>query len=137
MRVAEYVDWRGTWYVVPEKRVCLEFRPNVCESGPMFVLPKRFAFNKLQGHYDHVIGLMAMHARLTVMQAQWTQDNVHTESLALDCPVPTPDGWTTMGEIEAGDTILGSDGLPVEVIAEALRIEDPRHRPPPASEPNA
>lgn len=32
------------------------------------------------------------------------------EALALDTPIPTPSGWTTMGDLRDGDTIYGSDG---------------------------
>lgn len=37
------------------------------------------------------------------------------KALALDTPIPTPTGWTTMGEIQVGDKILGDDGKPVNV----------------------
>ena len=30
------------------------------------------------------------------------------KGLALDTPIPTPDGWTTMEDLKVGDTILGS-----------------------------
>ncbi len=36
--------------------------------------------------------------------------------LALDTPVPTPSGWTTMGEIGDGSTIFGDDGQPCVVL---------------------
>ncbi len=39
------------------------------------------------------------------------------KALALDTPLPTPTGWTTMGEVGVGDQLLGSDGRPVTVIA--------------------
>src|SRR5215475_10950009 len=39
------------------------------------------------------------------------------KALALDTPLPTPDGWTTMGEIEVGDQLLGAAGRPVTVTA--------------------
>ncbi|MPZ64223.1 MAG: replicative DNA helicase [Pseudonocardiaceae bacterium] len=39
------------------------------------------------------------------------------KALALDTPLPTPDGWTTMGEAVAGDRLLGADGLPTTVVA--------------------
>jgi replicative DNA helicase len=39
------------------------------------------------------------------------------KALALDTPLPTPDGWTTMGEIQAGDQLLGANGQPVRVTA--------------------
>lgn len=38
------------------------------------------------------------------------------EPLALDTPVPTPTGWTTMGEIQPGDQVIGRDGLPASVL---------------------
>ena len=37
------------------------------------------------------------------------------KALALDTPIPTPTGWTTMGDIRLGDTILGADGHPTTV----------------------
>jgi replicative DNA helicase len=39
------------------------------------------------------------------------------KALALDTPLPTPDGWTTMGEIKVGDALLGADGNPTRVVA--------------------
>lgn len=38
------------------------------------------------------------------------------KALALDTPLPTPDGWTTMGEVQAGDRLLGADGRPTTVV---------------------
>jgi hypothetical protein len=38
------------------------------------------------------------------------------KALALDTPVPTPAGWTTMGELRDGDVIFGFDGQPVKVL---------------------
>lgn len=35
----------------------------------------------------------------------------------LDTLIPTPSGWTTIGEIAPGDFVLGEDGRPVKVIA--------------------
>jgi hypothetical protein len=39
------------------------------------------------------------------------------KGLALDTPIPTPDGWTTMGEIQVGDTVFDMDGKPTSVLA--------------------
>ncbi|SCG79174.1 replicative DNA helicase [Micromonospora echinaurantiaca] len=39
------------------------------------------------------------------------------KALALDTPLPTPDGWTTMGEIAVGDQLLAADGSPTTVTA--------------------
>ncbi|HEY6277633.1 MAG TPA: replicative DNA helicase [Streptosporangiaceae bacterium] len=39
------------------------------------------------------------------------------KALALDTPLPTPTGWTTMGEVSVGDQLIGADGQPVNVVA--------------------
>src|ERR1700760_90591 len=39
------------------------------------------------------------------------------KALALDTPLPTPTGWTTMGDIVVGDHLLGADGRPTRVVA--------------------
>ena len=39
------------------------------------------------------------------------------KALALDTPLPTPAGWTTMGEVRVGDQLLGADGSPTNVVA--------------------
>ena len=45
------------------------------------------------------------------------------KALALDTPLPTHTGWTTMGEIQVGEYLLGADGKPTQVLAatEVLR----------------
>lgn len=40
--------------------------------------------------------------------------SVMDQALALDTPIPTPSGWTTMGELQAGDVVYGTGG-PVTV----------------------
>lgn len=39
------------------------------------------------------------------------------KALALDTPLPTPNGWTTMGDVAVGDDLIGADGEPTRVIA--------------------
>ncbi len=39
------------------------------------------------------------------------------KALALDTPLPTPAGWTTMGQVQVGEELLGADGRPVLVVA--------------------
>ena len=38
------------------------------------------------------------------------------KALALDTPIPTPSGWTTMGDLKVGDDILSPSGNKVSVI---------------------
>ncbi|GAA1842212.1 replicative DNA helicase [Actinomadura bangladeshensis] len=39
------------------------------------------------------------------------------KALELATPLPTPTGWTTMGEVAVGDHLLGPDGRPTRVVA--------------------
>src|SRR4029079_18860523 len=39
------------------------------------------------------------------------------KALKLDTPLPTPMGWTTMGEVAVGDQLIGADGNPTRVVA--------------------
>jgi replicative DNA helicase len=39
------------------------------------------------------------------------------KALKLDTPLPTPTGWTTMGDVAVGDQLIGADGNPTRVVA--------------------
>ena len=39
------------------------------------------------------------------------------KALETCTPLPTPTGWTTMGEVKVGDCLVGADGLPTRVVA--------------------
>ena len=39
------------------------------------------------------------------------------KALKLDTLLPTPTGWTTMGEVAVGDWLIGADGNPTRVVA--------------------
>src|SRR4029078_1554519 len=39
------------------------------------------------------------------------------KALALDTPLATPDGWTTMAEVAVGDRLHGAHGKPTTVVA--------------------
>lgn len=46
------------------------------------------------------------------------------KALALDTPLPTPHGWTTMGEVRVGDELIGPDGRPTRVVATTEVMSD-------------
>ena len=39
------------------------------------------------------------------------------KALALDTPIPTPNGWTTMGDLTVGQFVFDADGKPTRVLA--------------------
>ncbi len=46
------------------------------------------------------------------------------KALALATPLPTPAGWTTMGEVAVGDELLDGRGLPTRVVAATEVLAD-------------
>ena len=88
--IIEYYDQGGTYIVFPERNLILDFIPNTL-STPPFVFMKRVSFDQLKGQYDHVIGLMAMMAKINIMSAIAMEDSVFTET-------------NISGEIEADNT---------------------------------
>lgn len=48
------------------------------------------------------------------------------KALALDTPLPTPSGWTTMGEVQVGDELFDIDGKPCKVTATSKVFENHR-----------
>lgn len=45
----------------------------------------------------------------------WQWNAQYMQALALHTPIPTPNGWTTMGELQVGDYVFSADGKPVLV----------------------
>lgn len=47
------------------------------------------------------------------------------KGLALDTPIPTPDGWKLMGELRPGDFVFAPDGTParVEIVSDVKRLK--------------
>src|SRR5215467_12736203 len=48
------------------------------------------------------------------------------KALALDTPIPTPSGWTTMGEIRVGDQVFDEGGRPCLVVGATPVMHDRR-----------
>nr|WP_068060538.1 replicative DNA helicase [Nocardia xishanensis] len=46
------------------------------------------------------------------------------KALALDTPLPTPTGWTTMGEVQVGDELIDAAGRPTRVLAATEVLTD-------------
>lgn len=53
---------------------------------------------------------------------------VDYKGLALDTPLPTPTGWSTMGDVQEGDFLLGADGLPTKIIGKSTVHHRPCYR---------
>ncbi len=51
------------------------------------------------------------------------------KALALDTPLPTPTGWTTMGQVQVGDQLIAADGTITRVVAATdVMVDRPCYR---------
>lgn len=48
-----------------------------------------------------------------------TVEVIDWKGLALDTPLPTPDGFTTMGAVQVGDFVMAPSGKPVRVVGKS------------------
>jgi replicative DNA helicase len=85
-----------------------EIEHNASSSGDMVGVPTGFTELDELTNGLHPGQMVIVAARPAVGKA-----------LALDTPLPTPTGWTTMGDVQVGDQLLGPDGRPTTVVAAA------------------
>ena len=76
IEVVKYYDRNGSWWVVPSKRLLLDFAPNPLTTGPAFVALTKFNYNRLRGEYDDMIGPMISMARLQILAEVGTKKDV-------------------------------------------------------------
>lgn len=78
--VVEYWVREGTYIVVPDWEMQLDFIPNPLAPHNRFVVAKRMSFNALTGHYDHTLGLLASMTRISILEYIHLEDSVFTET---------------------------------------------------------
>ena len=108
--VAEYYNEEGTYIFHMTSATILDFIPNPLDSGPAFVVAKKFAFDRLQGQYGQIIGLMASMAKINVMSIIAMEDAVFTET-------------NISGEIESGQYRKGR--FAVNYLAPGTQVSKP------------
>jgi RecB family exonuclease len=84
--------------------------------------PDRFSPRSREVYVRAKIGAATVHGYIDRLDAITDRTGVERffvsdyKGLALDTPLPTPSGWTTMGRVGSGDLLIGSDGSPVRVV---------------------
>jgi len=94
----EYMNEEGTYIMHVASRRIVDFVPNPLKSGPSFVVAKRYSFDRLQGQFDQVIGLMAQMAKINILSSIAMEDAVFTET-------------NVVGEIESGQYRKGRNAI--------------------------
>lgn len=116
-RLRRYTPLFGNW----ECKVCFTVERACTEPDPG--LPCGYIDGCGTGHiweYKEITldaeddALLAGHA-----DGGFSETLVEFKGLALDTPLPTPSGWTTMGEVQVGDYLMGSDGCATKVMAKS------------------
>ncbi len=108
--IAEYYNEEGTYIFHMTSATILDCIPNPFDSGTAFVVAKKFAFDRLQGQYDQIIGLMASMAKINVMSIIAMEDAVFTET-------------NISGEIESGQYRKGR--FAVNYLAPGTQVSKP------------
>lgn len=83
----------------------------VCQPWQIFGLCWIFGFRRNDPSMPNEIGV-----RL-VREIYWEVPRGSGKALALDTPIPTPSGWTTMGDVGIGDSVYSQDGSVTRVIS--------------------
>lgn len=125
IEVYEYINEEGTWWVQPEANLLLSFIPNPLEHRPPFQVAKRFAFDRLVGHYDHAIGLMSAVARLNLLLMIAVEDNVNAETNIIgEVEGQYKRGRGEINFLSPGSTVDKSTfQIPHETFQQATRLE--------------
>jgi len=110
VEVIEYMNREGSYVVCSEAEQVLGFIPNPLESGPAFVMTKRFAFDQLKSQYTHTFGLMAMMAKLNLLGLIGAEDSTFRET-------------NVFGDLTGGTYEKGRDAI--NFMEPGTRVEKP------------
>lgn len=66
-------------------------------------------------HHEFLIDHMEAVHNKEIMRLAVSMPPGSAKALTLDTPIPTPDGWTTMGELSVGDSVFDESGQPCQV----------------------
>lgn len=109
------------------KRDDLEFREDKVDRAILFISTLKHYTGKhsgkpftLEGWQQFIIANIVGFYWKGTTTRRYTSSYIEVsrkqgKALSLDTVIPTPSGWTTMGELKEGDYVLGRDGFPTQV----------------------
>ena len=80
LSIVEFYDADGLHVLLPDIGKRVDYVPNPLDSGPSFVVVKRFAFDRLSGQYDQLFGLLSAMAKINALGIIAATDAVMTET---------------------------------------------------------
>lgn len=75
-------------------------------------------------HHEFLIEHMEAVHRKEIMRLAISLPPGSAKALCINTPIPTPNGWKTMGELKVGDKVFDENGLPCDVTAVSPFFED-------------
>lgn len=85
-----------------------EGRDFILHPSQQFIVGSLFGWKRVESD-----GAMLRRFRRAYIE----QGKGNGKALALDTPIPTPSGWTTMGDVRIGDYVIDESGRPTKVVA--------------------
>lgn len=97
---------------------------NIVQAEPGFDLVIDEPWADLGGYKLRIKGTIDL-----VTQAdEDTLEIIDWKGLPIETPIPTPKGWTTMGDLKIGDAVFDKDGLICKVIGKSLVKNKPCYK---------
>lgn len=124
IEVIEYVDAWGTYVYSPAVGDFLDKYEHPLDRAP-FVVPRRFTFDTLAGHFDDVIGLASVMAKLTLLTQIVMEDAAFAPVVVngrMDAPFRK--GRDAVNHIEGGDAKYLYQNFPYQMFTEIDRVEN-------------
>lgn len=84
-------------------------------------------FQPTQEQAEFILRLYEINPRTgkrVIRRAVWSRSRGWGKALALDTPIPTPSGWSTMGELAPGDVVFDERGVQCRVVAKSPVWDD-------------
>lgn len=123
IEVYEYVDGYGTYVYSPAVGDFLDVYEHPLDRPP-FVVPRRFTFDTLHGHFDDVIGLASVMAKLTLL-TQIVMEDAAFAPVVVNGRMEGPfrKGRDAVNFVEGGDAKYLTQNVPYQMFTEIDRIE--------------
>lgn len=107
-------------YGVGGKFTCIEGNTNLNDNG---------LFPEYLIHYESPDGKLNLAGQIDLLVKEDNQFTIiDWKGLPLDTPIPTPEGWVTMGELSVGDKVFDKDGEVCTVLHKSEVHYNPCHK---------
>ena len=91
-------------------------KPTILDPSQIFLAASLIGWKWGRTSYDDDGNALTVAGERRFTQAFMLVSRKYGKALALDTPIPTPTGWSTMGDLMVGDKVFDENGSPCNVI---------------------